>query len=64
MTHCQNCGSHVTERYARVLGDNNDDVHACPSCPDDKHTQARRMNGAAAGLDARDRAVSPGGLHQ
>lgn len=29
---CWNCGSHVTPRFARVMGDNDDQVHACPRC--------------------------------
>jgi protein-arginine kinase activator protein McsA len=29
---CQNCGEPVTEHFARVFGDNNNDVHACYSC--------------------------------
>lgn len=29
---CLNCGLTVTSQFARVFGDNNDDVHGCPSC--------------------------------
>ena len=29
---CQNCGSHVTEQFARVFGTNDDAVHGCPDC--------------------------------
>jgi hypothetical protein len=32
MAECQNCGSHVSKRFARVMGDNNGKIHACPSC--------------------------------
>ncbi|NHN49318.1 hypothetical protein G9464_17235 [Halostella sp. JP-L12] len=42
-----NCGAHVTEQFARVLGDNEDDVHACPECT----TQTDIYRGAAAHED-------------
>nr|WP_170972468.1 hypothetical protein [Natronorubrum halophilum] len=29
---CQNCGTHVTQQFARVFGDNGDIVHGCPGC--------------------------------
>jgi len=29
---CWNCGAHVTPRFARVMGDNDDEVYACPRC--------------------------------
>lgn len=29
---CWNCGAHVTPRFARVMGDNDNQVHACPRC--------------------------------
>ncbi|MFC7212978.1 hypothetical protein ACFQMM_06620 [Saliphagus sp. GCM10025308] len=29
---CLNCGNRVTRQFARVFGDNRDDVHACPDC--------------------------------
>jgi hypothetical protein len=32
MQQCNNCGEHVTERFARVFGDNDDEVFACTSC--------------------------------
>ncbi|MFP8957104.1 hypothetical protein ACLI4Y_10270 [Natrialbaceae archaeon A-CW3] len=31
-TRCKNCGTHVTQQFARVFGDNGDVVHGCPSC--------------------------------
>ncbi len=40
---CQNCDAAVTKRFARVFGDNEDIVHACPSC-----TSYREMTTAAA----------------
>lgn len=33
-TRCLGCGGHVTEQFRRVMGDNDDRVHACPSCAD------------------------------
>lgn len=32
MPRCRNCESHVTEQFARVFGDNQDDVHNCIDC--------------------------------
>lgn len=29
---CQNCGSHVSESFRRVLGDNENVAHACSNC--------------------------------
>jgi len=29
---CQNCGSHVSERFRRVCGDNDNIAHACAEC--------------------------------
>lgn len=29
---CMTCGEVVTRRFARVFGDNGDDVHACVNC--------------------------------
>jgi hypothetical protein len=32
MKRCRNCGSTVTEDYARVFGDNDNRVHSCGNC--------------------------------
>ncbi|UIP01521.1 hypothetical protein Hbl1158_15405 (plasmid) [Halobaculum sp. CBA1158] len=32
MPECVTCGSHVTERFARVFGDNRDVVRRCIAC--------------------------------
>jgi hypothetical protein len=48
---CLNCLNDVSQRYARVFGDNDNHVHACPECMDAK-TDAG--DGAAAGLNPRD----------
>lgn len=29
---CWNCGGHVTPQFARVMGDNDDEVYLCPRC--------------------------------
>lgn len=35
MPECQNCGAHVTERYARVFTPTEHDApRVCPSCED------------------------------
>lgn len=48
---CANCGSHVTDDYARVFSpeDDPDEVACCPYCPDkiragagDKHIREAR----------------------
>ena len=32
MTNCDHCGSHVSERFARVFADENGRILACPNC--------------------------------
>ncbi|MFB6120544.1 MAG: hypothetical protein ABEJ68_05440 [Halobacteriaceae archaeon] len=32
MTDCNRCGAFVTARFARVFGDNDDEVWGCPNC--------------------------------
>lgn len=46
-TQCENCGEHLTDRYARVFGDINDVVHGCMHC----RTHGDVQDGSAAGLD-------------
>lgn len=29
---CRNCGAQRTKQFARVFGDNDDVIHACPDC--------------------------------
>jgi hypothetical protein len=62
VTRCLNCGGHVTDRYARVQGNNNDEVRECPSCPDSD--MGRRVNGAAAGLNVESRKMTTAATHQ
>jgi hypothetical protein len=32
MTECNNCGTFVTPQFARVFGDNEENVFGCPAC--------------------------------
>jgi len=45
-TQCLNCGSVVTDDYARVMGANGGEVHACPNC-----TAAHGIGGEAGGVE-------------
>lgn len=47
MAECQRCGSHVSEDFERVFGDNNDEVHGCPDC----RRQIDMFEGAGANPD-------------
>ncbi|WP_135823041.1 DUF7563 family protein [Halostella litorea] len=51
MDECQNCGAPVSDRFARVFGDNNDQLKTCKNCG----TQADLNSGAGAieGREAR-----------
>lgn len=42
---CQNCGGHTTDRFRRVLGDNDNIAWACPEC----HGHESLYRRAAAG---------------
>lgn len=42
---CMNCGAHVTNLFARVMGDNEDRVHGCPQCL----TLGELMDGSGGG---------------
>ncbi|NLV08288.1 hypothetical protein GOC83_19410 [Haloarcula rubripromontorii] len=44
---CQNCGEHVDAQYARVFGNEQNEVHACRNCS----TQGAIANGAAVDAD-------------
>jgi NAD-dependent SIR2 family protein deacetylase len=46
MPECQSCGEHVSDRYARVCGDNEGRVTACPNCPGVKGTGTHLRNTA------------------
>jgi len=32
MPRCDHCGSHVSDRFARVFADEHGDLNACPEC--------------------------------
>lgn len=40
MRECEGCGALVSARFARVFGDNQGDVHACPECGVQGHYSA------------------------
>ena len=42
---CLHCGAYVSDRFCRVHGDNDDEVHRCPECD----CRARINLGSAAG---------------
>jgi len=44
---CDNCGRTVTKSFARVYGDNENEVHFCINC----RGRSSLRHGAAAGLD-------------
>ncbi len=46
MHYCQNCGSPVTDDFARVFGTNANEVLACPACA----PMRTIMDGGAAAL--------------
>jgi hypothetical protein len=60
MEECTNCGSPVSELFARVYGNNDDVVHGCRSCmrqSDLDHGRAARERATDGTLD-----VTPRGL--
>lgn len=59
-THCENCQAAFSDNFARVFGDNQNQIHQCPSC-----TTATSMGlGVAAGIeDSRARLASRGGAY-
>lgn len=46
MPTCERCGEHVSEGFARVMGDRDNCVHACPSCAENA------VGEAAAGFES------------
>jgi hypothetical protein len=55
---CHHCGTHVSQDFGRVYGDDQDRAHRCPECD----TWIRIWKGSAAGLDVDvpDPEVAPG----
>jgi hypothetical protein len=45
---CQNCSNEVSDTFARVFGDNQNDVHACHGC---LPTRRQVSDGVVAGLN-------------
>ena len=48
MDYCENCGSPVTDDFARVFGTNSNEVFACPHCASMRDI----MDGGAAGTES------------
>lgn len=44
---CQNCGAMVSDDFARVFGDNDDQVHRCPECAKRNGTSERKAADAS-----------------
>lgn len=55
--YCQNCGAGHSDQFARVFGDNNNQLQACIDCA----AISTVGLGAAAGLDTRERLQTRGG---
>ncbi|MEY7849554.1 hypothetical protein AB7C87_10205 [Natrarchaeobius sp. A-rgal3] len=55
---CRHCGSHVTDQFCRVFGDDLDRAHRCGECD----SYARLSRGSAAGKEIQipDPENSPG----
>jgi len=51
---CQNCGSAVTEQFARVFGDEQDRIHHCLDCPEDHIGRSELRVGAGAKSNIED----------
>lgn len=47
VTACEYCGNRLSDRYGRVMGDEDGRVHRCPDCD----TDVRLHRGSAAGKD-------------
>jgi|GEM_PF-2174798 len=57
--HCQNCEAAYSDDFARVFGNNDNQLVACPDCED--VTAGDLGYGVAAGLDMEARISSRGG---
>lgn len=51
---CQHCGAHVSERYARVAGDNDGTVHRCLHCDSRMARKQGSTGGVAVALPESD----------
>lgn len=45
MYQCKSCGGFLTEDYARVFGDNENDVYDCRHCPPDEQGRTAEESG-------------------
>ncbi|WP_210423568.1 DUF7563 family protein [Halorussus marinus] len=54
---CQFCGTHVTEQFRRVFGDDQDIVHRCIEC--DTITRLQKGTGAGRDVNHTDPADEP-----
>lgn len=53
VTRCRQCGSSVSDSFARVFGDNRDRVHGCPTCTTFRDlSEGGGISGDAAGSPA------------
>lgn len=52
---CANCGETVSDDFARVFGDNSNELANCPHCPDIAFRDLG--DGAGADLDAQNRGI-------
>lgn len=55
---CLHCESFVTDRFARVFGDDQDRAHRCPEC--DSYRRLTRGSAAGKDVDVPDPETSPG----
>ncbi len=47
---CRGCGSHLSDSYARVLGDQDGTIHRCLHCD----SPQARVRGSTAGVDVEE----------
>lgn len=45
MPKCNNCGSHLTEKYVQVFGNRHNEVENCLHCVDGSRVDEREMAG-------------------
>ncbi|WP_143823920.1 DUF7563 family protein [Natronorubrum thiooxidans] len=55
---CRHCGAHVSDRFSRVFGDDDDRAHRCSEC--DTYARLSRGSAAGVGVSIPDPETSPG----
>ncbi|AOP12862.1 small CPxCG-related zinc finger protein [Natrialba magadii ATCC 43099] len=55
---CEYCGAHVTDRFRRVFGDDDDRAHRCNEC--DSYRRLSRGSAAGKDVETPDPETSPG----